>query len=240
MTKILCAVLCYNNEKTIPKVIKETNKVKKRYDIIFINDGSSDKTKKILNSYKTKILNHKKNLGYGGAVNTAIKYAKIKKYKFLAIFPGDNQRYIKDLNIMSEIIKSSKIDIVIGSKYEILKKIPFHRKMGNIFFSIIARKLWKSKIKDVLSGFKVYRVDALYKYIKFFPNNYSLDIVLNQLISFKKLNVREVSVKCRYNKHTTNMKGIFKIHKKNIIFIGIVMIFDIFIFFFKFKVKSII
>ena len=47
MIKMLCAVLCYNNEKTIRKVIKETYKIKNKFDIIFINDGSTDKTKKI-------------------------------------------------------------------------------------------------------------------------------------------------------------------------------------------------
>ena len=59
---------------------------------------------------------------------------------------------------MSRIITSSKLDLVIGSKYKILKKIPFHRKIGNIFFSNLAEKFWNSKIQDVLSGFKIYRL----------------------------------------------------------------------------------
>lgn len=234
---MLCAVLCYNNENTIHKVIKEINNIKKKFDIIFINDGSTDKTKKILNSTKNKIINHKRNLGYGGAVNSAIRYAKVKKYKYFVIFPGDNQRYIKDLLTMSRIIESSKLDLIIGSKYKILKKIPFHRKIGNIFFSKIAKKFWNSKINDVLSGFKIYRVNAFYKYHKILPNNYSFDIVLSQLISFKKLKFREISVGCRYNIHTTSMKGFFKIHKKNILFIGIMMIIDILTFFIRFKLR---
>ena len=237
---MLCAVLCYNNEKTIRKVIKETNKIKNKFDIIFINDGSTDKTKKILVSFGSKIINHNKNLGYGGAVNSAIKFAKVKKYEFFAILPGDNQRYIKDLLIMNQIIKSSKLDLIIGSKYKILKNIPFHRKIGNIFFSNIAKIFWNSKIKDVLSGFKIYRVNTFYKYHKFFPNNYSFDIVLSQFISFNKIKIREISVKCRYNIHTTSMKGFLKIHKKNILFIGLMMIFDILTYYFKHKLRLII
>ena len=237
---MLCAVLCYNNEKTIMRVIKETNKIKNKFDIIFINDGSTDKTKKILDSFKSKIINHYKNLGYGGAVNSAIKFAKIKKYKYFAILPGDNQRYIKDLLIMYRIIKSSKLDLIIGSKYKILKNIPFHRKVGNIFFSKVAKIFWNSKINDVLSGFKIYRVNAFYKYHKYFPNNYSFDIVLSQFISFNKINIREIPVKCRYNIHTTSMKRFFKIHKKNILFIGLMMIFDISRYYLKYKLRLII
>ncbi|MDC0078761.1 glycosyltransferase family 2 protein [Candidatus Pelagibacter sp.] len=240
MTKILCAVICYNNENTINSVIKEINKIKNKFDIIFINDGSTDKTKNILNSFKTKVINHKKNLGYGGAVNSAIKFAKVKKYKYFAIFPGDNQRYIKDLLMMGRVIKSSKLDLIIGSKYKILKNIPFHRKIGNIFFSKVAKIFWNSKIKDVLSGFKIYRVNAFYKYHKFFPNNYSFDIVLSQFISFKELNFREIFVKCRYNIHTTSMKGIFKIHKKNILFIGLMMTIDVLKYYLKYKLRLVI
>ena len=141
---------------------------------------------------------------------------------------------------MGRIIKSSKLDLIIGSKYKILKNIPFHRKIGNIFFSKVAKIFWNSKIKDVLSGFKIYRVNAFYKYCKFFPNNYSLDIVLSQFISFKKLNSREIFVKCRYNIHTTSMKGIFKIHKKNILFIGLMMTFDVLKYYLKYKLRLVI
>ena len=239
MTKMLCAVLCYNNEQTIRRVIKDTNNIKNKFDIIFINDCSTDKTKKILDSFGAKIINHNKNLGYGGAVNSAIKFAKVKKYQYFAILPGDNQRFIEDLLIMNRIMKSSKIDLIIGSKYKILKNIPFHRKIGNIFFSKIAKIFWNSKIKDVLSGFKIYRVNTFYKYHKFFPDNYSFDIVLSQFISFNKINIREISVKCRYNIHTTSMKGLFKIHKKNIFFIGLMMIFDILAYYLKHKLRLI-
>ena len=50
--------------------------------------------------------------------------------------------------------------MVSGSKYNLLKQIPFHRKIGNIFFSKIAKILWNSKINDVLTGFKIYKIDS--------------------------------------------------------------------------------
>ena len=235
MKKTLCAVLCYNNKNTLAKVIKEEKKIKNICDIIFVNDGSSDNTKEILKSYKLKTVNHKQNMGYGRAVKSAFKYASNKNYHFLAIFPADNQRYIEDLKKMIKISKKSDSDLVVGSKYKVLEKIPSHRKIGNIFFSKMASIFWNCKIIDVLSGFKIYRVNSFYKYIDILPNDYSFDIVLSQLISFKKMKFLELYVKCRYNNETSSMMGIFKLNIKNIIYIGFKMIFDIFVFYLKYK-----
>ena len=237
--KIICAVLCYNSEKTIKDVLKKTRKIHTKFDFLFIDDGSTDDTLKILDSFKVKKIKHNKNKGYGSAVKSAFKYAKKKNYKYLAIFPGDNQRYIKDLITMANKIKKNNLDMVSGSKYNLLKQIPFHRKIGNIFFSKIAKILWNSKINDVLTGFKIYKIDSIYKYLIHFPNNYSFDIILNQIVSLKKMRSKEINVKCKYNKHTTSMKSFFKIHKKNIGIIGLLMILNSFSFLVKFKFKLI-
>ena len=85
MKKFLCAILCYNNIKTISKVLQEKKKLKNTCDFIFINDGSADGTTKFLSSLKLPTINHKKNLGYGQAVKSAFKYAKRNKYKYLGI-----------------------------------------------------------------------------------------------------------------------------------------------------------
>ena len=86
MKNILCAILCYNNKNTITRVVKERKKFKNLCDIIFVNDGSTDNTIKILNSLKTKIISHKKNLGYGQAVKSAFKYAQKKKIQIFSNF----------------------------------------------------------------------------------------------------------------------------------------------------------
>ena len=234
MKNTLCAILCYNNKNTLAKVIKEEKKLKNICDVIFINDGSTDNTKKILKSLELKTINHKKNMGYGQAIKSALKYASNKSYQYLAIFPADNQRYRADLIKMIKISEQSNSDLIIGSKYKILEKIPLHRKIGNIFFSNMARRFWDCKIIDVLSGFKIYRIKSFYEYLDILPNDYSFDIVLSQLISFKKMKLKELNVRCRYNNNTSSMMGVFKLHKKNIIFIGSKMIFDTLVFYFRY------
>ena len=136
---------------------------------------------------------------------------------------------------MIKTAEQFSFDLVIGSKYKILKKIPAHRKIGNIFFSNMAKKIWNCKIIDVLSGFKIYKTKSFYKFLEILPNDYSFDVVLSQLLSFEKMKFKELNVKCRYNKNTSSMMGIFKLDKKNIVFIGLKMITDTLIFYFKYK-----
>ena len=231
MKKTLCAILCYNNKKTILKVVKEKKKLKNICDVVFINDGSTDNTNKILDNKKLIVINHKKNLGYGLAVKSAFKYAKNNKYSYLAIFPADNQRYVEDLVSMINSIQNFSYDLVLGSKYKILKKIPLHRKIGNVFFSLFAKIIWNCQLKDVLSGFKIYKINSFYKYLGDLPNDYSFDLVLTQLMNLNNMKFKELDVKCRYNNNTSSMKGVFKFDKKNIFFVGLKMIFDALIFF---------
>ena len=94
--KILCGILCFNNEKVIKKLIKDIKLIEKKVYLIFINDHSTDKTLEILKNRKKKIISHKKNLGYGAAVKSAYTHAIKKKYEVLTIFPGDYQRSIND------------------------------------------------------------------------------------------------------------------------------------------------
>ena len=88
--KLLLAIPFFNEEKKIKSCLKQLSKkvsigkksVRGNFDIVFINDGSSDNSLKIINQFlksRFTVLTHKKNMGYGAAVKTAFKYAKKKK-----------------------------------------------------------------------------------------------------------------------------------------------------------------
>jgi glycosyltransferase involved in cell wall biosynthesis len=243
---LLLAVPFYNEEKKIKRCLQQLLKYRSRikinshkkkerereregdegaarFDIVFINDGSFDNSvnliKKILKN-NFVILNHKINKGYGAAVKTAFKYALKKNYKYFIIFPSDNQRRLKDIFVMLNLIKQKKLDYVVGSKFHLMDKIPLYRKKGNLFFSFLS-KLWLNKTSDVLSGFKIYCVNkALGKIILNCPNNYSFDLVLNFYSNIKKMKFNEINVHCDYKDHSSKMNNVF--------FIFFSMLFDLF------------
>ena len=130
---------------------------------------------------------------------------------------------------MIELQKENNYDLVSGSKFKSQNKLFISRKFGNIFFSHFAKFFWNSKFEDNLSGFKVYKVSKFKKIIRFLPNDYSFDICLNQIIFRKNILCSEIRVNCKYNLHTSKMRNIFSLSKKNIIFIGAKMILNSFI-----------
>ena len=233
----LCAVLCFNNEKIIQNLIDDINKSEKlsKIEKIFIDDFSSDKTISILKKNNLSIIQHNKNLGYGMAVKSAFEFAKKKNFEHFCIFPGDYQRSIEDLLFMMELSQNSSYDLISGSKFKKIKVLPYHRKVGNLFYSKMAKVFWGSKINDVLSGFKTYKVKKFEGLIENLPNNYSFDIVMNQIISKKNFLCKEFDADVRYNDHTSKMKSMLYLGKKNILYIGINMFFSTIFRFIKFS-----
>ncbi|MFH1606551.1 MAG: glycosyltransferase [Nanoarchaeota archaeon] len=111
--KISVYIPCYNSEKTIEQCIKALKKQSsKPAEIIVIDDGSTDATKKIALEQKTKVISHKKNLGIATARNTALKHAK---HEFVA---GIDSDAIADKNWLKNLYQTMKKEdaVLIGGQ----------------------------------------------------------------------------------------------------------------------------
>lgn len=114
---ITISIPAYNEEETIEKVvkeaIKEVGKITKDYEILLVDDGSTDNTKEIIKrlsrNKRIRAIYHKKNKGFTGAMKSCLYNAK-KHLVFLA--PADGQFDFKELNKFVEAIKS--FDVAIG------------------------------------------------------------------------------------------------------------------------------
>ncbi len=109
---------CYNEQKTIGKVIltiKKSLKISKiyNYEIIIVNDASKDKTNEIIKKIKDKkikIINNLKNLGLGNSVLKGYKYAR---GKYCMYVPGDNTHPVQGLVMILKEISFSREELII-------------------------------------------------------------------------------------------------------------------------------
>lgn len=160
--KILLIIPAYNEEsnilKTYTSVEEYNSKCKLKYDVIVINDGSTDKTGTILKENNIPHIKLVNNLGIGGAVQTGYKYAYENNYDIAVQFDGDGQHdvsYVK--NIIAPII-SGDVDFTIGSRYIDSSSSEFKstkaRQIGIKVISFFIKFVTHKKVYDTTSGFR--------------------------------------------------------------------------------------
>lgn len=162
----------YNEEEIIAATVEHLHQILQpnyEYEIIVVNDGSTDSTSQVLASLTNiTLIEHNYNRGYGAALKTGIRQAQ---YPLIVITDADgtypNER-IPDLLHLSR-----KADMVVGSRtgenvtYSTLRKIP------KWFLVRFAQWVTKTKIPDLNSGLRVFHRDILVKFVPVLPNTFS-------------------------------------------------------------------
>ena len=161
--KVTIIIPVFNEKNYIYKIIK---KIKKNiyYDkqIIIVDDFSNDGTKKIIKKIKNidKIIFHKKNMGKGAAIKSAVPFIK---GNIVAIQDADLEYDPKDLNKLIKIMISKNLRIIYGSR--VLKKKRYNtdlfisnfRIFGNHVLTVISNILNNQKLTDAHTCYKVFR-----------------------------------------------------------------------------------
>lgn len=150
-----------NVEATVKKAVDVLEKLKLEYEIILVNDGSTDGTKTVAEQLsranpRIRVINHQKNLGYGEALKSGFYNAK---YDTIVYTDGDGQFDFSEVTKFLEKIED--YDLVLG--YRIKRQDPF--------FRIVFKKGWKLSLwimfgltlKDVDCGFKMVKKEVLQK-----------------------------------------------------------------------------
>lgn len=163
--KISIIIPVYNEEKTIKKVVekvKKSNTLKLKKEIIIIDDGSTDKSKSIIQKIKgVKKIFHKKNKGKGAAVINGIKKSTgniiLIQDADLEYDPENYEKLLKPFN-------DKKIQVVYGVRFNknIPTKIIVHT-IGNLILNALTSAIYLSKISDMETGYKIFRKNAVKK-----------------------------------------------------------------------------
>jgi len=137
-------------ELMITKSINVLKKLKRKYEIVIVDDGCPQKSgklaKKISRKFSNiKVLFHKKNFGYGAALKTGLKKCK---NDWIFMIDGDAEYDVDDL---FKLLRASKNhDLVITYRYK--KKYTTYRIIISWIYNSILRLLFKIKFKDISTG----------------------------------------------------------------------------------------
>lgn len=183
MVKLVIQIPCYNEEKTLPLVLKELPKKIEGIDKIevqIIDDGSKDKTIEIAQEFGvTRIIRHKRNLGLGTSFKDGVEAALSAGADILINTDGDNQYPSRYIPALIQPILEGKADMVIGNRkpWKVKHFSPFKRAL-QWFGNGLVRRIAGSDVPDTVSGFRAYNKESMLKLNVTTKFSYVLDTIV--------------------------------------------------------------
>ncbi|NLV35936.1 MAG: glycosyltransferase family 2 protein [Clostridiaceae bacterium] len=171
--KTLIIIPAYNEAKNLVPLLDRIRIACPDYDVVVINDCSTDNTLAICKKYRAHVIDLPVNLGIGGAVQAGYKYARYKHYDAAVQVDGDGQHnpeYIKLL--VSELENGA--NICIGSRF--ISKEGFQssliRRLAIRYFSGLIQLFTGLYITDPTSGFRACDTKAISLFASDYPRDY--------------------------------------------------------------------
>ena len=199
--KLTVIIPIFNEEESLrlffPKVLAYCQKNK--FALIAVNDGSTDRTLHILQSFLTEsdmkfeIVSHKLNKGYGGAIKSGILHAKSE---YLITIDADGQHYLDDIEKLYSTMLQKDADLIIGSRKG-QSSASLFRGFGKKVIRMIAKMLMKITVYDINSGMKIYRTSQVKHYLKLTPNSMSFSDVITLIFIYNRHLVLEESIRIK-------------------------------------------
>lgn len=164
MKKIAVLIPCYNESKTIEKVVKDYKKALPDADIYVYDNNSKDGTDEIAKKAGA-IVKYEYKQGKGNVIRSMFRDIDADCYLMI---DGDDTYPAENAKEMCDLVLAGKADMVIGdrlsSTYFTENKRPFHN-FGNRIVRFLINKLFKNNVKDIMTGYRAFS----YEFVKGFP-----------------------------------------------------------------------
>lgn len=197
--KLSVIIPVYNEEKTIKEIIERLHKTKLVFEIIVVNDFSSDNTEKILNSLRKnvvlskniKIINHSKNLGKGAAIRSGLSIAS---GDYVLIQDADLEYDPQDISKLLKPIHDGKAEVVFGSRFTgEHRNLLFWHMLANKFLTFLTNILYDTTLSDMETCYKIIPL-PLIKQLNLKANKFDFEPEVTAKILKRNIRIYEVPI----------------------------------------------
>jgi glycosyltransferase involved in cell wall biosynthesis len=194
----LAVIPAYNESTTIESVIHGIHEHVPEFDVVVIDDGSTDRTADLATRTGARVVSAPFNLGIGGAVQTGFVFARQNGYRYMAQVDGDGQHDPRELRKLCAAMDADlRVDMVCGSRFldgasDYLA--PISRRTGIHIFAFLLSRLVDQRVTDPTSGFRLYNRRAINLFARDYPHDYpEVEAVL--MLHHHRLRMHEVPVR---------------------------------------------
>jgi glycosyltransferase involved in cell wall biosynthesis len=201
MTKLLAIVPAYNEAAAIGSTVAEIRVHAPEFDVLVVDDGSTDDTASVAESEGAQVIRHPFNLGIGGAVQSGYQYALERGYDVAVQVDGDGQhdaRHIAEL--LAQLRAEPELNLVTGSRFLAEDghgyRSSVSRRLGIRLFSGVLSAVCGRRITDPTSGFRMTDRRGIELFARDYPHDYpEVEAVL--MCHAHRLSAVEVPVRMR-------------------------------------------
>jgi hypothetical protein len=205
--KLLIIIPAYNEETSLPGVIRDLRENAPPADILVVNDGSQDMTGRIAREMGVKVLDLPFNLGIGGAMQAGYRYAQRNSYDIAVQFDGDGQHVAGEIKKLLQPLASGTADLVVGSRFRTRGgyRVSAVRGLGIWIFSFVLSRLLGTAVTDSTSGFRAANRLVIDFFSRMYPDDYP---EVETLVLLNKVHLRLIEVAVTMRERTGGRSSI--------------------------------
>ncbi len=200
MDSVTVVLPAFNEEENIGATISAIRQLYPQFEILVVDDGSSDRTAEIAGEAGARVLSHPYNIGNGAAVKTGLRNAG---GEWVVLMDGDGQHDPADIGRLLEHRK--RYDMVVGAR-EKGSETHLHRDIANSVFNSLAAYVTKFKILDLTSGFRLFRTETVLNFLYLLPNTFSYPSTITLAYLRSGRSVRYVPIVSRARKGKSKIR----------------------------------
>jgi glycosyltransferase involved in cell wall biosynthesis len=208
--RCLVIVPVFNESGSIRKVICRLRRALPEYDLLVVDDGSTDDTVRQVPP-GIPVVSLPFNLGIGGAMQTGYRYAALHGYDIAVQVDGDGQHRPSEVRRLVEHLGEGEVDLVVGSRFleETRYKQTLVRKLGSLVLRSIIRVLVGMDLTDCTSGFRAANRRVILAFAHWYPEDYpEPEVIL--LLRRAGYRIGELGVRMRHRRTGRSSIGLFR------------------------------
>jgi glycosyltransferase involved in cell wall biosynthesis len=187
-----------NEEGSVAEVVAELHDSAPGYDVLVVDDGSTDATAARAREAGAHVISHPFNLGIGGAVQSGYRFAFLRGYEIAVQVDGDGQHDPGQIGKLEAGLGASSADLVWGSRFleDAGYRVPRLRRAGRVIFARIVSAITREPITDPTSGFRIANRRGIELFARDYPHDYpEVEAIL--MAHSHDLRISEVAVTMR-------------------------------------------
>jgi glycosyltransferase involved in cell wall biosynthesis len=175
ITRKLAVVPAYNESACVGDVVRGLRAKAPDYDVLVVDDGSTDSTARVAEKAGARVVQHPFNLGIGGTVQSGFTFAMRNGYDYLVQVDGDGQHDPAEIQKLEGAMAEERVDMVCGSRFmspDHKYPAPVSRRTGIHLFSFLLSRILRQRVSDPTSGFRLYNRRAIGVFARDYPHDY--------------------------------------------------------------------